>query len=85
MRFSSSVTWSIRHEARRGLSIRDVIHRSFVAIDEAGTAAAAAAVIVGALGIVTDAVALALDRPFFFAIRDDAMGAIRFVGRVVSV
>jgi serpin B len=66
------------------LSISDVIHQSFVKVSETGTeAAAATAVVVGTTSVpVTRPVVL--DRPFVYAIRDDATGAIVFLGRLAK-
>jgi serpin B len=68
------------------LFISDVIHKAFVAVDEAGTeAAAATAVIVGATAIPEESpVEVTIDRPFIFLIRDIETGAILFVGRVLN-
>jgi serpin B len=70
----------------RELFISDVIHKAFVAVDEAGTeAAAATAVVVGTTSIpVEPAVEVTIDRPFIFLIRDIETGAILFVGRVLN-
>jgi serpin B len=65
-----------------GLVITDVIHQSFVAVNEAGTeAAAATAVIVGETSAPEPA-AITLDKPFLFFIRDIETKAVLFVGRV---
>jgi len=65
-----------------GLLISNVIHQSFVSVNEAGTeAAAATAVIVGDASIPEPA-AITLDKPFLFMIRDIETRAILFVGRV---
>jgi serpin B len=68
------------------LFISDVVHKAFVAVDEAGTeAAAATAVIVGTTSIPTEPpVEVTLDRPFIFLIRDIETGAILFIGRVLN-
>jgi serpin B len=68
------------------LFISDVIHKAFVAVDEAGTeAAAATAVIVGTTSApVEPLVEVTIDRPFIFLIRDIDTGAILFVGRVLN-
>ncbi|MGA2671011.1 MAG: serpin family protein [Dehalococcoidia bacterium] len=68
------------------LFISDVIHKAFVAVDEAGTeAAAATAVIVGTTSAPGEPpVEVTLDRPFIFLIRDIQTGAILFVGRVMD-
>ncbi len=68
------------------LYISDVIHQAFVSVDEAGTeAAAATAVIAGTTSIPEQVVNLTIDRPFVFFVRDDATGAILFLGRVLTV
>lgn len=65
-----------------GLLITDVIHQSFVSVNEAGTeAAAATAVIVGETSLPEPA-AISLDKPFVFLIRDIATKSVLFVGRV---
>jgi serpin B len=68
------------------LFISDVVHKAFVAVDEAGTeAAAATAVIVGTTSVPTEPpVEVTIDRPFIFLIRDIQTGAILFVGRVLN-
>jgi serpin B len=67
------------------LFISDVVHKAFVAVDEAGTeAAAATAVIVGLTAIPEPTVEVTVDRPFIFLIRDIETGAILFVGRVLN-
>ncbi len=67
------------------LYISGVIHEAFIAVDEAGTeAAAATAVIIGTTSMPTDIVALDIDRPFLFFLQDRTTGALLFVGRVVD-
>jgi len=67
------------------LYVGDVIHDSFVSVDEKGTeAAAATAVLLAGGGIPTNTVKLTLDRPFVFGIRDIATGAFVFLGRVAQ-
>ena len=69
----------------RELSISDVVHKAFVAVDEAGTeAAAATAVIMELTAVPEPPVEVTIDRPFIFLIRDIDTGAILFVGRVVN-
>jgi serpin B len=68
------------------LFISDVLHKAFVAVTEAGTeAAAATAVVVSPTMTEEPPVALSIDRPFTFVIRDVPTGTILFVGRVVSL
>jgi serpin B len=67
------------------LSISDVVHKAFVAVDEAGTeAAAATAVIMKNTAVPEAPVEVTMDRPFIFLIRDIETGAIIFIGRVMN-
>jgi serpin B len=69
----------------RELSITEVVHKAFVSVDEAGTeAAAATAVIVGLTAVPAQPVAVNIDRPFIFLIRDLETGSILFIGRVLN-
>jgi serpin B len=62
-----------------------VVHKAFVAVDEAGTeAAAATAVVIGERAAPAEPVEMTVDRPFVFVIRDRQTGTILFVGRVVD-
>ncbi|MCB9666758.1 MAG: serpin family protein [Myxococcales bacterium] len=68
-----------------GFAIQDVVHQAFVSVDEAGTeAAAATAVIMWRVSFPIADKELLLNRPFIFAIRDNATGAILFLGRVTN-
>lgn len=64
-----------------GLRISDVIHKSFVKIDEKGTEAAAATAVIMQESSRPE---FRADRPFFFLIRDKESGAILFLGRIVD-
>lgn len=67
------------------LLISDVVHKAFVAVDEAGTeAAAATAVIMDLTAVPEPPVEVTLDHPFIFLIRDIDTGAVLFVGRVMN-
>jgi len=67
------------------LFISDVVHKAFVAVDEAGTEAAAATAVITKLTAVPEPpVEVTIDRPFIFLIRDIETGAILFVGRVLN-
>jgi len=67
------------------LFISEVVHKAFVAVDEAGTeAAAATAVIMDESAMPGEPVEVTIDRPFIFLIRDIETGAILFVGRVMN-
>ena len=68
------------------LFVTDVIHQANVAIDERGIEAAAATLIEGGCAGPSPLKKLELkvDRPFIYAVRDVATGAILFLGRVVD-
>jgi serpin B len=70
----------------RDLSIAEVFHKAFVAVDEAGTeAAAATAVVMRAMGVPdSELIEVTVDRPFIFLIRDNSTGTILFIGRVLN-
>lgn len=80
--FGSSADFSAM--TPNNVAISDVVHECFVKVDEKGTeAAAATAVIVGETSLpITRPVVV--DRPFVFAVRDNATGALAFVGRVTN-
>ena len=65
------------------LSIGDVYHQAFIAVDEQGTEAAAATAVTMSLSMAVST-NLVVDRPFVFVIRDDATGATLFLGRVTD-
>ena len=82
--FSSGADFS-GMTGNRALFISDVVHKAFVAVDEAGTeAAAATAVIMSLTAVPEPPVEVIIDRPFVFLIRDIETGAILFVGRVIN-
>ncbi|HUT15530.1 MAG TPA: serpin family protein, partial [Anaerolineae bacterium] len=72
-------------DGTRDLFISGVFHKAFVAVDEAGTeAAAATAVVISLKAMPGMPREVSIDRPFLFAIRDIKTGAILFVGHVVN-
>ena len=69
------------------LYISEVKHKAFAEVNEEGTKAAA----VTSVGMSTTSMqvprepfTMKVDRPFFFAIRDDATGAVLFMGSIVD-
>jgi serpin B len=69
----------------RELFIRDAVHKAFVSVDEFGTEAAAASVVIVQAGIPPEEpVTITIDRPFIFLIRDIKTGTILFIGRVLN-
>jgi len=69
-------------DGTRSLFIDDVFHKAFVAVDEAGTEAAAATAVVVARAAPTPPREVTVDRPFVFMIRDIDTEAILFLGHV---
>jgi serpin B len=66
------------------LYIYDALHKAFIAVDEKGTEAAAATVVLMAPASLPQGVQLNIDRPFFFVIRDVLTGTVLLMGRVVD-
>jgi serpin B len=67
------------------LYISSVVHKAFVSVDEEGTEAAAATVVImGVTGAMMPPQSLTIDRPFIFAIRHKSTGQILFLGRLLD-
>jgi serine protease inhibitor len=66
------------------LSISEVLHEAFIAVDELGTEAAAATAVAFDESAPADPVHLTVDRPFIFFIRDVETNTILFLGRVLD-
>jgi serpin B len=64
--------------------IKEVRHKTFVEVNEEGTEAAAATSVEIGLTCVQEEFNMVVDRPFFFAIRDNQTGALLFAGAVVN-
>ena len=68
------------------LLVDDVYHKTFIAVDEQGTeAAAATAIVVGETSAPMEEFQFRADRPFFIAIRDKATNTLLFFGRVANL
>ena len=78
--FTDSADFSGMTDAQ--LEIGDVVHKAFVAVDEAGTEAAAASGVI--MEIASLPTSVTIDQPFIFLIQDIKTGAILFVGRVMN-
>jgi serpin B len=62
-----------------------VVHQANISVDEEGTeAAAATAVAMAGSGPPETPIVMTFDRPFLFALRDRASGAVLFLGQVVD-
>ena len=72
-------------DGTRNLYISDVVHKSWIAVDEAGTEAAASTAVIMPTVSVGDPLPLTIDRPFLFIIRDLSTNTILFMGRVVEI
>ncbi|MFC2039051.1 serpin family protein [Chloroflexota bacterium] len=68
----------------QGLFISEVVHKSFVLVDETGTEAAAATAVIMKESAAPMGIRVAVDRPFIFLIRDIQTEAILFAGRVMN-
>ncbi len=69
----------------RTLFITDAVHKAFIAVDEKGTEAAAATVVImGLTAMMPEGIVLTIDRPFLYFIRDVPTGTILFMGQVVD-
>ncbi|APW96746.1 proteinase inhibitor I4 serpin [Halobiforma lacisalsi AJ5] len=82
--FTSEANFGGMVEGDGGLAIDDILHQSFVDVDEEGTeAAAATAVLMAESGPPVQA-EMTVDRPFLFYVRDRPTETPLFVGRVVD-
>jgi serpin B len=71
-------------DGTRTLYIKDVVHESFVEVNEEGTeAAASTGVVVGVRSAGPPPPEFRADRPFLFFIRHEDTGSILFLGRLV--
>ncbi|NEP84246.1 MAG: serpin family protein [Okeania sp. SIO3C4] len=67
------------------LHITEVKHKTFVEVNETGTEAAAATTVIMSRNIQRKIVVeMLVDRPFFFAIRDNHSGTILFMGEITN-
>lgn len=64
------------------LYLSDVVHKAFIEVDESGTEAAATTW--GLIVVRSMPEQIIADHPFIFLIRDNATGAILFLGRIVD-
>ncbi|MFI5298832.1 MAG: serpin family protein [Polyangiales bacterium] len=73
-------------DGSKTVSIADVLHQAFVAVDESGTEAAAATAVigVGSVAFNPNPKTFTADHPFLFVIRDTTTGSILFEGRVAN-
>lgn len=68
----------------RSLSISDVVHQAVIKVTEEGTEAAGATAVTFVVTSVPQTRPVHVDRPFVYLIRDNATGALLFLGHVVD-
>ncbi len=75
-----------RDEVDANLFIGDVRHKAFIKVDEEGTEAAAATVVMMELTSMmpSEPYQFIIDRPFIYTIYDDQTGSVLFMGRVLD-
>jgi serpin B len=66
------------------LYISEVMHKTFVQVDEEGTEAAAVTAVTMGTSSVRQISRMRVDRPFIFAIRDSQSSALLFIGKIVE-
>lgn len=83
---SATADFSVMTGKNSGLYITDVIHKSFIEVNEQGTEAAAVTsiLVTGSTPPLDKWFQISLNRPFFFAIEDHTTGAIVFMGTVFN-
>ncbi len=67
-----------------GMAIAQVLQRTEIRVDEAGTEAAAATAVTTTRAIATDFAKVVVDKPFLFALRDAATGLVLLTGYVAN-
>ncbi|NHN59412.1 MULTISPECIES: serpin family protein [Halorussus] len=83
--FSGNADFAGMVEGEGGLYLDDVVHQSFVTVDERGTEAAAATAAIIAESAPARQAEMTVDRPFLFYIRDRPTETPLFAGRVTSL
>jgi len=71
-------------DGNRDLCISFVLHKAWGQVNEAGTQAAAATVVVGTGGALRPRPVFRADHPFLFLIRDTQTGSVLFLGRLTN-
>ncbi|MFK7843684.1 MAG: serpin family protein [Rhodothermales bacterium] len=75
-----------RINATQQLYISEVLHKSFIEVNEEGTeAAAVTAVTIGTTSVGGGPAVFRVDRPFIFSIRERHSGSILFIGKVLNL
>jgi serpin B len=69
-------------DGTKNLYLSDVIHQTFIEVNEAGTEAAAVTVVLAKTKAMREFISV--DHPFIFLIRDNGSGSILFLGRIID-
>ena len=81
-----AVSSGLGHSSDGNIYISRVLHKAYIAVDEKGTkAGAATAIEAPAAGVWEDRRRVILDRPFVYAIIDNAAGLPIFIGAVTDI
>ena len=84
--FQESTADFTRIHRNGGLYISEVVHKSFVEVNEEGTeAAAVTAVIIETTSIAPPPPVVRVDKPFIFLIREKSTGTILFAGKIIEL
>ncbi len=83
--FSEAADFSgMSKPGQRPLQLGSVLHKAFIAVDERGTEAAAASVVMGREQSASELFEVLADHPFLFALREKKSGLILFMGRLTD-
>ena len=69
----------------KNIYIGEVLHKTFISVDELGTKAGAVTIVEMAMGRAAPSITVQLDRPFVYAIIDNATNLPVFIGTVMTV
>jgi serpin B len=69
---------------KKDFSISNIVHKTYIDVDEAGTEAAAATAVVFRQTAVQTTSYFKVDHPFIYLIRDNIHGSLLFMGRLVD-
>ena len=81
---SMTADFSRMHPIPPELYISEVKHKTFVEVNETGTEAAATTSVKIVARSLVKTVDMLINRPFFFAIRDNNSGTILFIGEITN-
>jgi serpin B len=83
--FNETLADFTRINQNGGLYIDEVLHKTYIKIDEEGTEAAAVTSIGISLTSMPETIDFCVDKPFMFMIREKHSGTILFIGKVLEL